>query len=167
MTSPDLFARMFEFHRWRVEQVVAELGALPDATLDAPINGSFATLRKLIQHVVWVDQLWVARVRGEANPPMAPVEALGWAELLTVWTEQALKWRHLVEGLTEVELERLVSYRSAATYMSEHPGFEHTLADLLFQAQDHAGYHLGQLAYGLRQLGIKPMSVGYAAWLWR
>jgi uncharacterized damage-inducible protein DinB len=162
MTSPDFFARMFEFHRWRVEQVVAELGALPDATLDAPIHGSFTTIRKLMQHVVWVDQLWVARVQGLPNPPIASAEAMTWAALLQTWRGQAAWWQAFVVTKNSFQLAAVKAYVSVTLGPKEHP-----LADLLFQAQDHTGYHLGQLAHALRQLGLKPMSVGYAAWLWR
>lgn len=167
MTLEAQYRRLFEFHRWRVVGAGEALGSLSEAELDAPLGGSFASIRTLVQHLVWVDRLWLARVQGQPNPPIAPVEALAWPELLSSWRQQALAWQALVAELDAARLQAPIRYKSAASYMTEHPGFEHPLADLLFQAQDHTGYHLGQLAHGLRQLGVAPPALGYAAWLWR
>lgn len=167
MTLDAHYRRLFDYHLWRVEQACTQLAAMSPALLDEPVHGSFASVRALIQHVVWVDRLWQARVHHQPNPPIAPVEALSWGELLATWQSQAQGWQRLAADLTDARLAERIPYRSAASYMTEHPGFEHPLSDLLFQAQDHTGYHLGQLAHALRQLGLKPASLGYAAWLWR
>ncbi len=167
MTLEAHYRRLFDYHRWRVEQACTQLAAMSPALLDEPVHGSFANVRALVQHMVWVDRLWQARVQHQPNPPIAPVEALAWADLLSAWQTQAQWWMTFTAELNEARLEALVRYRSAAASMADHPGFEHPLSDLLFQAQDHTGYHLGQLAHALRQLGLKPAALGYVAWLWR
>lgn len=167
MTLQDQLNRVFEFHRWRVMGACDALESLSVEQLDAPLGGSFVTVRALVQHLVWVDRLWLARVQQQPNPPIAPVEALPWPELLSSWRQQALAWQALVAPLSPEQLTEPVRYRSAAANLATHPGFEHPLADLLFQAQDHTGYHLGQLAHAMRQLGLTPPALGYAAWLWR
>lgn len=161
------FQRVFDFHPWRVQLAAQRLAPVLAELLDTPVQGSFKTLRALVQHIVWVDQLWLARVRHLPNPPLAPIEALSWGELLATWQAQAAQWQAFAAQLTDASLAERIAYRSAAANLADHPGFEHPLADLLFQAQDHTGYHLGQVAHALRQLGQSPPAMGYAAWLWR
>jgi len=91
-----------------------------------------STLPKLIDHLEWADARPLASLRGAA----------------------AL--RCILEGVTEVDLARVVSDKTSAG----HP-YEATVEDILLHVPLHGSYHRGQVATLLRQAGSEPVATDY------
>jgi len=118
-----------------------------------------AKAREIYSHILGSEHTWISRIDGR-TPTLAIWPTLGDDEIERVARENVSALRRIIEGVTDVDLARVVGYRNSAG----HP-FESTVEDILLQVALHGSYHRGQVAMLLRQGGAEPAPTDYIAFI--
>jgi uncharacterized damage-inducible protein DinB len=111
--------------------------------------------REIYSHILGSEHTWIARIE-ERAPTVAIWPTLNDEEIGRVGGENVAGLRRILDGATEVDLARVVSYKTSAG----HP-YESTVEDILLHVALHGAYHRGQLATLLRQGGSEPVATDY------
>jgi uncharacterized damage-inducible protein DinB len=115
--------------------------------------------REVYSHILGSEHTWIARISGR-TPAIAIWPKLSDEELERVSGENVAELRRLIDNVTEVDLARVVSYRTSVG----HP-YESTVEDILLHIALHGSYHRGQVAMLLRQGGSEPAATDYIAFI--
>jgi uncharacterized damage-inducible protein DinB len=143
----DLLQRLFAHLQWADERTFAALRAQPDVP---------AAVLDRFMHVIAVEHLWLARIRGEA------ARVAVWPAFTAELCAALMAENH--RGLAELarsdaaQLARVVAYVSSAG-----DAFENTVGDILLQVATHGCWHRGQVATLMRQAGLEPVPTDYIA----
>jgi len=114
-----------------------------------------AKVREIFSHILGSEHTWISRIEGRA-PTVAIWPALNDDEMERVARENVAAFRRILDGATEVDLARVVAYKTSAG----HP-YESTVEDILLHVALHGSYHRGQIATLLRQGGSEPVATDY------
>ena len=128
---------------------VRALGALRAAATPS------AKARELFAHVLGAEHTWISRL-AERTPSIPIWPSLTDDEMDRVSRENVAELRRLIDRATDVDLARVVSYRTSAG----HP-YDSTVEDILLQVVLHGTYHRGQIAMLLRQGEAEPAPTDY------
>ncbi|MCR9126971.1 MAG: DinB family protein [Rhodobacteraceae bacterium] len=87
MITPGYCVGMARYNAWQNRQMDAAMASLPPADLNADRGAFFGSVMRTASHVLWADQVWMARMAGTA-PPAAPgtQSDVAWTDLPT-WRE--------------------------------------------------------------------------------
>lgn len=148
------------YHQWRVNKVCDNLQQVSSLQFLQPIKGSFATLSHLIGHIVSAESIWLARMNNEVQkfPKYEYFEHTTLAS--DTWKEVTQKFCQKLERLSELELSGSFSYSN-----SSGKTFSNTYQEALMHIFDHATYHIGQVAWIMRNMDISPVSTNYIFYL--
>jgi uncharacterized damage-inducible protein DinB len=132
--------RLFDHDDWANREILAALQAQPYTPHKAV---------RLMAHVVAVEYVWLARLKGEADPPVWPEWGL----------QEVTRQREALAGAVADYFASLESnsLQSAVEYTNtkgEH--FTNTVTDILMHIVSHSAYHRGQVAMVMRDAGITP-----------
>jgi len=114
-----------------------------------------AKVREIFSHILGSEHTWISRIEGRA-PTVAIWPTLSDDEIERVARENVAAFRRILDGATEVDLARVVAYKTSAG----HP-YESTVEDILLHVALHGSYHRGQIATLLRQGGSEPVATDY------
>ena len=146
-----------------------------------------AYLRKLVDHLVWADEValaalrespgtdarglafyshilgaegaWLARIAGrQYEGKIWPTLTLDEAAALAA--RNAAELRALIAPLTEADLAREIDYRNSAGRE-----FRSSLEDILLHVALHGSYHRGQVALVIRGGGGEPIGTDYIGFI--
>jgi uncharacterized damage-inducible protein DinB len=153
-----LIRGLYDYHCWanrRLFEVASALG--PEAvTRDMGKHWSVPTLKGMLAHVYGADAIWLTRWKG-ASPTRIPGDAdfpaLG--DLRPKWDALEAEQRAFVEGLTEADLARPVTYRN-----TEGAQFTVALGPLLQHVVNHATHHRSELATMITLVSGSPPDTG-------
>ena len=116
--SIALVREHYDYHRWANRRLFDLAAGLGDAvTRDMGPQWSFPTLKGMFAHVYGADNVWLARWKGSS-----PGRLLGdgdfatMADLRARWDETEGAQRTFVEGLDEVALTRMVTYKNPSVW---------------------------------------------------
>jgi uncharacterized damage-inducible protein DinB len=115
--------------------------------------------REIYSHILGSEHTWISRIT-ERTPAIAIWPTLTDAELDRYRSENVAELRRIIDKATEVDLARVVSYRTSAG----HP-YDSTVEDILLHVALHGSYHRGQVAMLLRQGGAEPAATDYIAFI--
>jgi uncharacterized damage-inducible protein DinB len=115
------------------------------------LGSSFPSVQGTLAHLIGADWIWLERWRG-SSPTAQP----GWdtrthAALAARFAEIGRDQKAFLDGLSEADVDRVVSYRALNGAPYANP-----LGELCRHVVNHGTYHRGQVATLLRQLGVKP-----------
>jgi len=114
-----------------------------------------ARVREIYAHILGSEHTWIARIEGRAAT-VAIWPTLSDEEIARLGSENVAGFRRIVDNATDLDLARVVAYKTSAG----HP-FESTVEDILLHVALHGAYHRGQLATLLRQGGSEPVATDY------
>lgn len=114
-----------------------------------------ARARELYAHILGSEQTWISRIEGRPAT-IAIWPTLTDEEMVRIASENIAGFRRILDGATDVDLARVVAYRTSAG----HP-YESTVEDILLHVALHGSYHRGQIATLLRQGGSEPVATDY------
>ena len=146
--------RMARYNRWANQCLYAACRELPAAEYRKPRAAFFGSLHGTLNHILVGDQLWLARIEGQAPPalklddqPCASLE-----ELQAARTAEDARMIRLVDGYREDELGRTISYRRVT-----RPGAVSTPLHLCWlHLFNHQTHHRGQAHDQLSQTAVPP-----------
>lgn len=145
-----------EYHQWRVNKICDNLQQVDTLRFLQPVKGSFSTLSHLVGHVVSAESLWLARMNNELEkfPKYEYFENPNIAS--STWKEVNQRFTKKLKSLTEKELLGTFSYSN-----SSGKTFQNTYQEALMHIFDHSTYHIGQIAWIMRNMDITPVSTNY------
>ena len=152
-----LLFQLLHYHQWRVSQIGAQLRTLSKDQLRQPTGGSFGSLEGLLQHLIYVDYLWLQRVQGLGNPAQAvKVQADDVAGYLAHWEAAATKLQHWLARTPDDALLAPVAYQT-----SDGTQLQNTPLEMFLHLVDHDSFHTGQITHVLRDLGLTPVHTNW------
>jgi uncharacterized damage-inducible protein DinB len=145
---------LYAFNRWANARIRGVVALVSDEEFGRDLKSSYPSLRDTWLHIMGAEWIWLARWLG-TSPIARPVEWLSYTrgEIEIEWGAVETAQRTFIEQLTDVDLDRMVTYRTLS-------GDEYTnpLWQLLRHVVNHSSYHRGQITTMLRQLGHDAVS---------
>lgn len=148
----SLFRELAHYNAWMNKNLYAHLGDVPDERRKQDVGLFFNSIHGTLNHLLLVDRLWLARLRGESFPIESLDQELygDFAQLRLQRKKTDRKLAEYVEGLADADLETTVTYTSASS--GEQRSFPtHTVLAHLFNHQTH---HRGQITAAMSQFGV-------------
>jgi uncharacterized damage-inducible protein DinB len=157
---PQLSRALLAYTIWADREHLEALAALPEEHLTVPTGTSFGSLLGTIGHVLGSEQVWLGRFVGaplEAYPDEATFTDL--AAVRAGFEELWPQMEFFLAGLQEPQLAVELEWTSRGGNRYRRP-----LWQALVHMSHHSGYHRGQLATMMRQLGHRPPSTDLIGW---
>ncbi len=140
---------LFAYTRWANGLMLDAVARLGPEELTRNLGSSFPSVRETLVHMLGAEWRWLERWRGHPPGPLPSSWDLSTlASIRQIWAEVERAEEAYVAGLTDADLERVLSYR----YSDGTPG-RANFAQMLRHVVNHATYHRGQVTTMLRQLG--------------
>lgn len=154
---PDLFVEWFRHKMWAHDRYCQEIATLSPERFVQDTWSSFPSLRDTLVHVFSADGRWLDRFRGEA--PRARLDPAEYPYLEDIRP----KWREIEEAQLAFVQTLTTESTPTITLPAEDGQEARTVpaGDPLYHVALHAGYHRGQLATMLRQLGHRPPTTDF------
>jgi uncharacterized damage-inducible protein DinB len=152
MGSLTMIQTLYRYGTWATGRILEEAAHLSTAefTQDAP--GGSASVRDTLVHLVWGEDLWLARMR-EAPSPVHP-DPNDFPDLATIrsrWEDVDSAMIRFVNQLTVYDLDRYVSYVNSLDETWEYPIWQ-----MLMHQANHATQHRSELAMMLTSYDYSP-----------
>lgn len=147
----EFLLRLFEHVAWADARLL-------EALRSEDAGGERARL--LLAHVLAAERVWLSRILGEAEVPLAVWPDLSLEDCAQLAARNAAEFRSWIEALDPGALGRDVAYRN-----TRGEGWRNTMQDILTHVALHGAYHRGQIAAILRAQGSDPPNTDYIMWL--
>ena len=152
---------LYDYHRWanrRLFDTALLLGS--EVARAVGQQFSFPTLKGMFAHLYGADAIWLSRWKGSPSKPMqgdADFSTVG--DLRAKWDLLEAEQRAFVDGLSERDLPRLVTY-------TNNQGVESRVAlgPLLQHVVNHATHHRSEVATMLTMASGSPPDTGIATY---
>jgi uncharacterized damage-inducible protein DinB len=141
---------MSEFHLWAFERLYTKVDQLDEADYRRDIKLFFGSVHATLNHILLVDHLWQARLKGSVfavsglDAELEPDRTTLRQRIL----EFAQGWKTFVCGLTAEQIAGDLAFRTMDGEPRNLP-----FASLIGHVFNHATHHRGQVTAALTQLG--------------
>ena len=156
--STELIQGLYDYHRWanrRLFDVAASLGETA-VMRDMGTHWSVPTVMGMFAHLYGADRVWLQRWQGTSPPRLAGASDFATlADLRVSWDAFEVEQRAFVNGLTEADLVRPVSYTN-----TEGARFAVALGPLLQHVVNHATHHRSEIATMITLISGSPPDTG-------
>ena len=147
---------LFAYNAWANRVCFDALGAVPPPAYLRDLKSSHGGLHGTLCHIVWAEELWLARWVARPGPAVAQGKDLATlAAARARWERVETERRGFVAAFPERRLADTVVVRPTTGGEFVHP-----FPQMFRHVVDHSSYHRGQLVTLLRQLGIAPPHTG-------
>ena len=142
------------YNLWANTKILDVLSMHADEnTFDRQIISSFPSLRKTICHIWGAETIWLARLRGEMNPPWPGNNFAGsQEELRPIMLKVSGEIVSHVAGLDEENLKKEFTYVNLQGMQ-----FTNIIWEAVLHCMNHSTYHRGQIVTMLRQCGVNEI----------
>jgi uncharacterized damage-inducible protein DinB len=150
LSGADHCRLMARYNRWMNERMVAAAGRLDDAARKHDRGLYFGSLHRTLNHLLWADRAWVARIEGTAFDVPAYGADL-YDDFATLARERAVTDAAIValaEGLTDARLAAPFAYRNSKGERRRAP-----LWVIMTHVFNHQAHHRGQALTALLLAG--------------
>jgi len=150
----DHFPLMARFNTWVNERLYESVAQLSDDEYQLERGAFFGSIHNTLNHLLVVDRLWTGRIKGVDQGISSLDEILykDFASLRVARRREDERLTELVEGLSEKQLQRPVTYRRIIGDGVEEARVDHILLTLF----NHQAHHRGQVHTMLTQAGVTP-----------
>ena len=153
----DLIRGLYDYHRWanrRLFEVAVSLG--DGVTRDMGKHWSVPSVKAMFAHLYGADYAWLSRWKGASPTRMAgDADFPALADLRAKWDALEAEQRTFVDGLTEDDLVRPVTYKN-----TEGAQFTVALGPLLQHVVNHATHHRSEIATMITLISGSPPDTG-------
>ncbi len=115
---------------------------------------------KLLSHIVHSESVWMMRLKGEDYSNKNFWKVLSLTECNRLSQENSKRYSDYLKEKSDNDLERLITYKN-----SEGIEYSNSIEDILFHIFYHSGYHRGQIAKEVRNLGKEPVYTDYIEYI--
>ncbi len=157
MESVTLIRGLYDYHWWANRRLFDVAAGLGDAvTRDMGKHWSVPTVKGMFSHICGSDALWLERWKGTSPARLqGDADFATLADLRARWDALEAEQRAFVDGLTNADLARPLSYKNTA-------GTEFTvlLGPLLQHVVNHATHHRSEIATMITLISGSPPDTG-------
>ncbi len=150
--TPEYIHTLIEYNYWARDRTLASADQLSGEQLTRGLGSSFASVLDTLVHMHFAEWIWYQRWQGtspNAGPDATRITTV--AVLRDAWAPLEAQIRAFVASLGPAELARTIDYKT----MNGQPG-RAPYWQMIAHVVNHGGYHRGQVATMLRQLGATP-----------
>jgi uncharacterized damage-inducible protein DinB len=151
--SPEDIRQLYDYNAWANRRAMEAAAALTPEQFTKPLGSSFASVRDTLAHIYGAEWIWLERFQGRSPASLPDVkEFTNLASLRKRWLEHETLLLGFVRGLTQVDLDRVMEYKTLKFGVYQNPLWQ-SMQHLI----NHGTYHRGQVTTLLRQLGAQPI----------
>ena len=147
----ELLLQLTGYNHWANETLANSMESLPDSMLHEELPGSFTSIHKTWQHLLYAERIWWNRLlRHEKQTTQLPetVEA-DTKTIIAELLQQSADWHQYVINTTPEELNALFAFVTKKGLAIQQP-----LHEAVMHLCMHGAYHRGQLVTQLHQCGV-------------
>lgn len=140
-----------EYNRWMNGELFEVCARIPDSDRRRDMGAFFRSIHGTFNHLLLADRLWMGRLTDEPFVVSSLAEEL-YADYDDLHRERRMEDQRIlnwVAALTEIDLDREISYISAVD--KKHRQFR--MEDILLHLFHHQTHHRGQITTLISQLG--------------
>lgn len=156
MTNPAYAQMMARYNRWQNDNLITAADGLDDVARRAERGAHFGSIERTFSHLLWADQIWLARFTGKTLPAGGIPESTG---LITDWPsfrEDRMQMdRSLLDWADHVSdnwFDGEISWHSGALGRQ----VARPRRELVTQIFNHQTHHRGQIHAMLTAAGARP-----------
>lgn len=152
MNGKRYFSLLARYHHWAYDRLFERVNELDAAAYFEDRKLFFGSIHRSLNHLLLVDRLWLARLKGEKTGRVNLAEELETdrQRLETAISEQCDALIEFVDALDEARFDADISYVS-----SKGEPFTMPLAPLVAHIVNHGSHHRGQVSTALTQCGVE------------
>jgi len=153
----ELVRELYDYHRWANRRLFEVAAGLGDAvTRDMGKHWSVPSVKAMFAHLYGADSVWLSRWRGNSPAPLiSDADFPTFADLRAKWDVFEAEQRAFVDGLTDGDLARPVTYKN-----TEGVQFTVALGPLLQHVVNHATHHRSEIATMITLISGSPPDTG-------
>ncbi len=147
---------LLSYNAWANRRLFQAAAPHPPDVLRRDLAASHGSVWGTLLHIVWGEWLWLGRWQTAPAPGRNPSDSRSLPELEARCAEIARQQLAFIDGLSETDLDRRISYENP-------PGtiWTYAIGDMVRHVMNHSTYHRGHAAALLRQLGGTPPATDY------
>lgn len=144
---------LVDYMNWARQKLLEAVALLTPEERNQDLGGSFGSIQKTLEHIVWAEDNWCCRFYGRPSPAAGSVQFEHLADLKNYWEQISLQIRQWVAALPDGPVTSSLEY-------SDSRGNHHTnpIGVVIQHLSHHQTYHRGQITLMLRQLGKPAVS---------
>lgn len=150
MNTHDL-QTMLDYHYWARNRLLDALEPLTNEQYHQDLGSSFKSICDTAAHLYAAEWAWYQRWHGESPTALPSDRFSDLAALRHAWTGHEQKMRAFVDGLSDADIARVISFTLFNGTTGASPIWQ-----MVQHVVNHASYHRGQITTMLRQLGAAP-----------
>jgi uncharacterized damage-inducible protein DinB len=152
MGSLTMIQTLYRYGTWATGRIFEEVTHISAAEFTQIAPGGTESVRDTLVHLIWGEELWLARMREAASPDHPDSGAFpDLAAVRSRWEEVDSAMVRFVNQLTFYDLDRYVSYVN-----SLDETWEYQIWQMLLHQANHATQHRSELATMLTAYGHSP-----------
>jgi uncharacterized damage-inducible protein DinB len=152
----SLGSKLFEHNLWANMWLLEVCTGLPDAILDATVQGTAGSIRETLMHITGAEQRYVMQLSGR-TPTYR--ERDGWPGIPALAQALGESGQHLIDLAAVADPDEVLE----GDHQGQHPRLP--VAIVYVQAINHATEHRSQIATILTQQGIDAPD--FSGWAWQ
>lgn len=156
--TPEEVRTLYDYNSWANHRALDACTPLTTEQFSRELKSSFPSVRATLEHIMWAEWLWLERWRGRSHSGQLSGEFAELAAIRARWNQIEGDLQGYVRGLSEEDLNRVVSYRN-----TKGKEFSNPMKEMLRHLVNHGTYHRGQITTMLRQLGAAPVATDLIA----
>jgi uncharacterized damage-inducible protein DinB len=143
----DYFLRLYDHAVWANRRVLNLLNKL------SPDN---APARRLFNHILAAEQLWMARLYGEDSSSIAIWPDFSADESAAVMEESHARYKQFLNTLEPESFSQTITYKHQTGRV-----FQTAIGDILTHVAQHGTGHRGQIVTLIRNVGAEPVNTDF------
>jgi uncharacterized damage-inducible protein DinB len=150
----DMIAQLVElakYNKWANLRLLDVYEGLSPSERTTELNSSFPTIRKTVNHIIWVEMLFLRRWKALSTEDMNAPIIIEDTELRRRWSELESEKETFIKTLDMEILDRIMDYKNI-----QGEPISLRLWQLMFQGINHSTFHRGQVVTMFRLLGKTP-----------
>ena len=159
MTSQEVLTHL-RYTGWASRKLLEAVKSLGADQISKDVSVSHGSILGTLAHTYFGDAVWYSRVVDPQAPVPNPKEIPSLEGLDVRWREVLGKWEAWAETLSDVDLEKMVSF----TRMNGETA-QSSVKHLVLHLVNHGTLHRGQVVGMLRQAGVKPPATDFLSYI--
>lgn len=151
------FVVLSDYQQWANDRLFAALGGIDRAALQSPQGLFFDTIHHTVDHLMLVNRLWLARLRGESlEVDFRQLTYPDWDQLIEATQRQAEELTLWLESCPEIWFDGQLDYLSSNGEVRSM-----WMRDALTHMMNHQTHHRGQISAVITRLGATAPEMDY------
>ena len=161
MIDKNYLLSLLDYNSWANDEFFKVIIKLPDNEVNKQRKSFMNSIRNSLNHLLVIDKVWVANMRGEKHP-FNNLQTILFENMNDVWNSKKnmdIEIKNYVSNLNHFELEEVVDYELIGgnkSCMSRFMIITHLIM--------HGGYHRGIIAEMLGHIPIPPIAQDITVW---